>query len=108
VFADALAITRRALTSHWLVGRPEWNASGASWERAAATAGGLTRCWPPVAEARASIERAHGLFERAPRRGPDAHALFEEHKRLLDVAEQRVSVAERCWRAVRAPPSPRR
>lgn len=107
VFADVLALTRRAVTSHWLVGRPEWTGSTASWERVAAEARGLTRCWPPLAEARGSIEQAHRLFERARRQGDDAHALFREHKRLLGEAEQRLAVAEQCSRIVREAPPPR-
>ena len=107
VFADVLALTRRAVTSHWLVGRPEWKAAAASWERVAADGRGLTRCWPPLAEARESIERAHGLFERARRQGDDAYALFQEHKRLLAAAEPRIGAAERCFQAVQDTPASR-
>jgi hypothetical protein len=102
VFADALALARRAVTSHWLVGQPEWTAAAASWKRLAGKLApdvrGLRRCWAPVAEARGSIEQAHRLFERARQLGDDAYALFDEHKRLLGVADRRLGVAERCYR----------
>lgn len=99
VFADVLALTRRAVTSHWLVTRPEWTAAAARWERVAPQAPALGRCWPPLADARSSIEDAHRLFERARRQEPDAYALFEEHKRLLVAAGRRIADADRCSRA---------
>ena len=111
VFADVLALTRRAVTSHWLVTRPEWRSAAQRWEQVSAglapDARGLEQCWPPLAEARGSIAEAHRLFERARRLGDDAHALHEEHKRLLGDAARRLDVAERCYRAFRQTPSSR-
>lgn len=100
-FKRVLALTRDALSNHFLVAKESWKGSEeilAKSSRDSSPEGKqLAECWPPLRVARQKIVLAHQKFLSVMRPRPDAPAILQVHRVLLNDAKLALDKAASCF-----------